>query len=212
MLRFFCASLLALAGCGQSVTPPPATPPELVNPPLFQAAYRIDAEMFPEGGGQGLPLVMVRDGAATRMEITTPASGRVVVLRVDGESFIIRETLGLYDVIRIPSDAAPQAPDVAWTAPGVRARRAGDCRVAAETGTLYESTDPAAGQRGLACISADGVMLEAHENGRLVWRASRVLRGPQDPALFELPEGAAIVDAATMADEADTAAARLRQP
>jgi hypothetical protein len=203
----------ALAACvgDPPDAPAPAPADELVNPPLFQAAYRVDAQMFPEDGGQGLPLVMVRDGARTRMEITTPASGRVVIITAGGDSFVIRETLGQYDVIRIPPEAAPQAPDVAWSGAGVRARRTGDCRVADENGTLYESTDAAAGQRGVACITADGVMLEAYENGRLVWRASRVLRGPQDPEQFALPAGAAVLDAAAVAAGADGALEQLRQ-
>ncbi len=204
MRRFAFALAMVLAACGDPPSPVGPTD-ELVTPPLFQAAYRVDAEMFPESGGAGLPLVMVRDGDRTRMEITTPESGRVVVISAAGESYLIRELLGLYDVIRIAPGAAPQPPDVAWTAPGVRVRRTGDCRVASETGGMFESTDPVTGQRGVACISSDGVMLEARENGRLVWRASRVLRGPQDPAQFTPPPGAAILDAEGLAANADTA-------
>jgi hypothetical protein len=204
-------SFLLLA-CGGDPPAAPAPSGELVNPALFVASYRVDATMFPEGGGPGLPLTMVRDADRTRMEITTPASGRVVIITLGADSFVIRETLGLYDVIRIPAALAPQAPDVAWAQAGVRVRRTGECRVSAEQGVLYESTDPAAGVRGVACISADGVMLEAHENGRLVWRASRVLRGVQDPDQFALPAGANAIDAAAIADEAEAATERLREP
>ncbi|MBO1075815.1 DUF4412 domain-containing protein [Roseomonas marmotae] len=46
------------------------------------------------------------------------------------------------------------------------------------------------GKGGVACLTADGVLLRAQQTGRQeVLEATRVTYGPQDPSRFRLPQG-----------------------
>lgn len=209
----FAFAAIALAACGaQDPTETRSTPgaDEAVRPPLFQAAYRVDAQIFPEDGSAPMPLVLIRDGAQTRMEVSLPNRGDAVFLVRDSETLMVMRLLGGDLVVRAPADAAPPIPDAALA--GADLRRIGDCMVAGEAGSLFENPNTGSGQPGRACITADGIMLQAFEGERLVWEANAVRRGPQDPALFEPPPGASIIDAADMGEAAAGMADQFQDP
>jgi hypothetical protein len=214
MTRFLLVlAALAVSGCGAQDTAQMRSEPgaeETVRPPLFQAAYRVDAQIFPEDGSAPLPLVLIRDGARTRMEVSLPNRGDAVFLVRDDETLMIMRLLGGDLVVRAPADAAPPIPEA--TLAGADLRRMGDCAVAGEAGSLFANPNTGTGQPGRACITADGIMLQAFEGERLVWQANAVRRGAQDPALFEPPLGASIIDAADMGEAAAGMADQFQDP
>ena len=78
-----------------------------------------------------------------------------------------------------------------------RLTRAGTASQAGERCTNYRWEE--GGQRGTACITADGVLLRGvNERGEGV-EATRVAYGRQDPARFRVPEGYRRVDLGDMA-------------
>lgn len=203
----------AVAACGaQDPTATRSVPGagEMVQPPLFQAAYRVDAQIFPEDGSAPLPLALIRDGRRTRLEMSLPHRGEAVFLVRETETLMIMRLLGDDLVVRVPADAAPSLPDAALA--GADLSRVGDCAVAGERGSLFENPNTGAGRAGRACIAPDGVMLQAFEDERLVWQAISVRRGPQDPGLFEPPPGAAVIDAAEMGQAAAGMADQFASP
>ena len=213
MNRFLIAAALGLAACGaQDPTATRSAPGEgeTVRPPLFQAAYRVDAQIFPEDGSAPMPLVLIRDGARTRLEVSLPNRGDAVFLVRDGETLMIMRLLDGDLVVRAPADAAPPIPDAGFA--GADLRRVGDCAVAGENGSLYENPNTGGGRPGRACITADGIMLQAFEGERLVWQASTVRREPQDPALFEPPPGVSIIDASVIGEAASGMAEQFQNP
>lgn len=196
-----------LAAC----TPPTSQPkegttaaeaPTVAPPAMFQASYRVDAQIFDEDSGQTNPLVLIRDGQKTRMEMTRVGEGQAVILMDGQQAMMIVDTMGTRMAMRMSADTIPQTPDANWAVTDPSVRRLGPCVAAGETGAEYESTDTGAGGRGVACITSDGIILKAMENGRTVWEATRVQRGPQDPALFVVPPGVQIVDIGALMDGA----------
>ena len=64
----------------------------------------------------------------------------------------------------------------------------GSTAVAGVPCTDWETAD-AAGRPTLLCLTADGVMLRASQNGVVLLEATAVSYAPQDPALFRAPDG-----------------------
>lgn len=210
----FSVALLAVAGCGQSTpsTGPTTPAADTVRPPLLQSAYRVEAQLLGQDGEAPMPLVLVRDGAKTRIEMTSAEHGQAVFIVRDGEALMISSAMGQPMAMRVPASSAPALPDQNWAATqDGNVRRIGDCNVIGEAGSRYQSQDTGEGVPGEACITQDGIMLEASEGGRVVWQATRVQRGPQDPALFEPPAGVTVVDMGDMAARAQAAADRFKQ-
>ncbi|MDX2235666.1 MAG: hypothetical protein NW200_14300 [Hyphomonadaceae bacterium] len=103
--------------------------------------------------------------------------------------------------VRIDDGDAPKPIEEAWITLGAdNARRTGDCTVAGEKGAKWAPRNQTDGMARVACITDDGIVLEVMEGQRTVWRATRVARGPQDPALFGVPAGYQIIDPQAIAD------------
>lgn len=49
-----------------------------------------------------------------------------------------------------------------------------------------------------SCVTTDGILLKATEDGAVTWETTSVARGPQDPALFTLPAGVQVMDLGAM--------------
>lgn len=104
--------------------------------------------------------------------------------------------------VRLDNDDAPTPIEQPWQALTEKnARSTGTCKIAGEGGRLWSPSTAEAGQTPrTACITDDGIVLEIRENGAVLWQATRVERGAQDPALFGIPSGYAIVDPKAVAD------------
>ena len=82
--------------------------------------------------------------------------------------------------------------DVSTAGAGLPGQEAGDYQrrgaeqVAGLPCTNWQTAD-AAGQQTLLCLTADGVMLQASQSGRVLLQATSVTFGPQDPAAFVPP-------------------------
>lgn len=90
------------------------------------------------------------------------------------------------------SVALTEAPGGAFSAPGTPAsgswRKVGPAVIAGEACTIWESADTDNHPTDF-CYTDDGLLLGATQSGRLVVQAVSVARVPQDPQLFEPPEG-----------------------
>ncbi len=49
-----------------------------------------------------------------------------------------------------------------------------------------------------ACVTNDGIILEAKEGDRITWQTTSVQRGPQAAELFTVPAGVQVIDMADM--------------
>jgi hypothetical protein len=93
--------------------------------------------------------------------------------------------------VRISDADAPQPLETPWAALGAsNARSVGDCNVAGQRGHEWAPKEaPAPGVERTACITADGIVLRVRENNRVLFEATNVQRGTQNPALFGVPPG-----------------------
>lgn len=98
--------------------------------------------------------------------------------------------------VRVADTEAPEPIEAPWAALGADgARSSGECNVAGEGGRLWSPRNASdQGVERTACITSDGIVLEVREGERLLFQATRVERGVQDPALFGVPPGYQVVD------------------
>ncbi|HYD88691.1 MAG TPA: hypothetical protein VEA80_14550 [Vitreimonas sp.] len=102
--------------------------------------------------------------------------------------------------VRIDDADAPQPLETAWAALGPKnTRTEGLCEVAGERGRLWRPRTAVAGVERVACITRDGIVLKVTENDLVLWEATSLQRGPQDPSLFGVPAGYRMVDPQTIA-------------
>ena len=96
----------------------------------------------------------------------------------------------------------PQPLEIAWAALGAENVRAvGRCRIAGERGTRWRTRQPVAPDVvRTACITPDGVVLKLTENDTVLFEATSLTRGPQQPSLFEIPETYLIIQNRELAD------------
>lgn len=103
--------------------------------------------------------------------------------------------------VRLDNADAPQAMETVWAALGkANARRVGDCEVAGEQGDEWEPRNSSTGVERTACITNDGIILRVRENDMVLWEATRLERGPQDPNLFGVPTNYAMIDPDAVAE------------
>jgi hypothetical protein len=155
--------------------------PVLIPTRDVAVTYRMDA------GGRVLEQRMRWSVAARRMRIDPPTPG--IFLLID---YAARRM----DVVRDPERSYVEMAAPA-TLPGMgssgesregRYVRGGGDEVSGMACTDWITHDT----KGLAteiCVTADGVMLRVRRDGHVLAGAARVEYGPQDPALFELPQG-----------------------
>lgn len=182
----------ALAACGQGGPGQSAdSGGAAVFPNLAGASYRAEVTVTHDAGV--LPLVLMRDGQRQRMEMQTPEGATTVIANAEtGESFVITTAGGQTMAMRME---APDFEDPAkewsgeWSA---TARRTGACSAAGEQGS--EWTHDADGAANTVCVTNDGIILRAAEDGRTVWETTSVQRGPQSAELFTVPAGVQVMD------------------
>jgi hypothetical protein len=159
---------------------------------LWQAATNQD--------GETIPVVMIRDGRKMRMEYNASQGASTIISNGDtGESFVITNQGGRTMAIRAAGfDQGLTNPADAWQGELAQdATRTGTCSVAGEDGEEWTKTTAEDGT-DTVCVTEDGIILRATDDGRIVWETTRVERGPQSAALFALPEGVEAMDLGNM--------------
>lgn len=174
-------------------------------PNLANASYRAEATITGEDG-RSLPMVMIRSGAKTRMEINAPQGASTVVSNGEtGESFVITNAGGRTMAMRMTDMDQFKDPAASWSAElAESATRSGDCSLAGEQGAEWTRTEDGAVKT--ACVTEDGILLRITDAGRTVWETTRVERGAQAPDLFEVPEGVQVLDLNNMRGMAEALA------
>jgi hypothetical protein len=192
-------SALSLAACGQgeNAADSGGASGGGLFPDLTSAAYRAEANLIAEDG-ETMPIVMVRDAGKVRMEFNA-AEGQSTIITNGENSYVITNqggqlmaisTSGLHEQFSNPADA--------WQGElAQNATRTGNCSVAGENGAEWTKTTAEDGT-DTVCVTQDGIILRATDDGRTVWETTRVQRGAQDAALFELPPGVQVMDLGNM--------------
>jgi hypothetical protein len=140
---------------------------------------------------------MIRDGRKSRFEITTGEGASTIVTNGDtGETFVLASQGGQTMALR--SSGASEAfndPTDAWQGElSQNATRTGTCSVAGENGAEWTKTTAEDGT-DTVCVTEDGIILRATDDGRVVWETTQVQRGAQSADLFVVPEGVQVIDA-----------------
>jgi hypothetical protein len=186
----------ALAACGQSTEQADGNSGGGLFPDLTRTAYRAEATITSQDG-EAMPIVMIRDGRKSRIEITTGEGASTIVTNGDtNESFVLTTQGGHQIAIR--SSGVTEGftdPADAWQGElSENATRTGTCSVAGENGAEWTKTTTEDGT-DTVCVTEDGIILKATDDGRVVWETTQVQRGAQSAELFTLPEGVQTIDA-----------------
>ena len=193
-------SAFALAACNQSGPVGGGGFPDLNG-----ASYRAEATV--QGpDGQTMPVVMIRSGNKMRMEMAGPQGQMAVVNNGDtGDSFVLMTNGGQTTAMQL-SAIDYKNPAEEWGADmAASATRTGTCSVAGESGTEWTRDDN--GEPNTACVTNDGIILRATDNGQTTWETTSVQRGAQSADLFVLPAGVQVMDMSAMIGAAANAAA-----
>lgn len=192
---------VVLAACGQpggsenvAEKPVNAFAKPDVFPALFQAAYRAEAiAASADPRAPTLPVTIYRDGRKTRIDMTAPGAGQgaIVFDQTSGEAVFLMSQAGQQLAMKMPPADVPKAAEDAWAKPA-GAGFVGACAGAGEVGGEWALSE--GGVARSACVTADGIILRTKEGDRIVWETTAISRGPQDAALFVVPEGVKIVD------------------
>jgi hypothetical protein len=202
-MRFVALALVsacALAACNQNGPAGGGAFPDLNS-----GSYRAEATV--QGpDGQSMPVVMIRSGAKMRMEMAGPTGQMAVVNNGDtGDSFVLMTNGGQTTAMDMSSIDYTN-PAEQWGAEyRATATRTGTCSVAGETGSAWSRE--ADGKTNTTCVTNDGIILQATEDGRTTWETTNVQRGAQSADLFVLPAGVQVMDMSAIAGAAASAAA-----
>jgi hypothetical protein len=161
-------------------------------PNLFQTAYRAEGTMTNPEDGQPMPVVMIRDGRRMRLEMTSAQGQMAIINNPDsGETFMVTSSGGQTVAMRVAT-ADYSNPAEEWQAEMSTATFVGPCSGAGQTGTEWTRTEGE--DVSNVCVTGDGIVLRASENGQTTWETTGVQRGSQNAALFAAPAGVRIVD------------------
>jgi hypothetical protein len=166
-----------------------------IFPNLFQTAYRVEANIRNTETGETSPIVMIRDGRKMRMEFSSAEGSGVIISDGDtGEAIIIMEANGRRFAMRNNNAAESfKAPEEYWAGElAETATFAGPCIHLGEAGGEWRRTDETGDTA--SCVTADGVILWATQNGERTWETTSIQRGPQSADLFTVPPGVEVLD------------------
>ena len=200
------AALALVSACALAACNPSAPAGGGGFPDLAGASYRAEANVQSPDGGT-MPVVMIRSGNKMRMEIASPQGQMAVINNGEtGDSFVLMTSGGQTTAMQM-SAIDYKNPAEEWGAEyASTATRTGSCAVAGESGS--EWTRETNGEQHTACVTDDGIILRATEDGRTTWETTSVQRGPQSADLFVLPPGVQAVDMSAIAGAAASAAAQ----
>ncbi len=173
------ASAVALAIC--AVVPRGASA-ETARPQLLPTRD-VDVSYSIIQNGHTLPQRIRWTAGARLLRIDPPIQGLFVIVDYDRKRM---------SMVRDAEHAAVDMDAPAAVLAGLQNRldtttRGADERVAGLTCTNWQTTD-AANKPATVCITADGVLLQVRSQGQVVLTASSVRYGPQQAALFQVPE------------------------
>lgn len=181
-------------------------------PDLNSGAYRAEATVTDREGGT-TPIVMIRDGGNMRMEINAAEGASTIITNGEtGESFVVTSQGGQTMAIRMSGfNQGFTNPIEEWQGDLAQtATRTGNCSVAGENGAEWTKTTAEDGT-DTVCVTEDGIILRATDDGRVAWETTSVQRGPQSAALFTLPEGVEAMDLGNMGDAFNQALEAAKQ-
>jgi len=156
--------------------------PVLVPTRDVAVTYRMDA------GGRMLEQRMRWSAAAKRMRVDPPTPGIFVLIDyVAHRMEVVREPERSFVEMAAPATLPGMG------APATESRGGGYVRGGADEVLGMACTDwttrDSKDRVTEICVTADGVLLRVRVDGRVRADAARVEYGPQDPALFQLPQG-----------------------
>jgi hypothetical protein len=206
-------SACALAACNQSGPSDSADSNAGggLFPDLATASFRAEATLT-SNDGEAMPIVMIRDGRKVRMEFNAGEGASAVITNGEsGESYVLTTQGGRTMAIRASGfDDAISDPAHEWQGDlAESATRTGTCSVAGENGAEWTKTTTEDGT-DTVCVTEDGIILRATDDGRTVWETTSVQRGPQAAAQFELPAGVQVMDLGNLGAAAQQAIDRAR--
>ena len=219
-MRFVAAAALAalaLAACNQNSASTTAQNDTAatqssgggVFPDLGNAHYRIEATMT--RADRSLPMVMTRDGAKMRVDTNVDGNSQTMIINPEThQALMIMSRGGQQMAMRMDESAFP---DVTrdWNGRAqAEVRRAGDCALAGEHGSVWEHTDADGKNTRTVCVTNDGIPLRITNNGATMMETTSVQRGAQAANLFEAPPGVRVMDVSGLSAQANAMAARLR--
>ncbi len=198
------AALVLVFACALAACNPSAPGGGSAFPDLTRASYRAEANV--QGPDGAMPVVMIRSGNKMRMELTNADGQMAIVNNADtGDSFVLMTSDGRTTAMQM-SAIDYENPADEWNADmTATARRTGSCSAAGESGA--EWTRDVGGETSTACVTDDGIILRATEDGHTTWETTRIQRGPQSADLFVLPPGVQVMDMSAIAGAAASAAA-----
>lgn len=219
-------SALALAACNPSAqsgggnTASNGAAPSASGgfPNLSNASYRAEGTMNPTNG-EPIPVVMVRSGQKSRMEMNRPEGQMVMISDLethDAYSIVTQggHTMAMHMDL---SGTAAANPTAVWQSQTSGVTQTGPCSAAGESGTSWTRTpqpdEQVAGQPAKpmsACVTSDGILLWTKSGDDTTWQTTRVTRGPQDPAQFTVPAGVHVQEMGNISAQAAAMAARMR--
>lgn len=209
-------TILALAACNPSAPSGEAEQQADAGgglfPDLTSTAYRAEATLTNENG-ETMPVVMIRDGRKLRMEVNSAQGASTMISNAEtGESFILSTAAGRTMALRATGLSEQFAnPADAWQGElATTATRTGDCSVAGENGAEWTKTTAEDGT-DTVCVTQDGIILRATDDGRVAWETTSVQRGAQEASLFQLPPGVQVVDLGDMGGAAQRALEAAKQ-
>jgi hypothetical protein len=150
------------------------------------AAYVLDAVAAPSATATP-PVTAPADASAP-----APATGEASAAPAAGVA------------VRIDDAQAPAPLEMAWAALGAdNAEHVGACEAGGEAGQEWRPRETASDAARAACITEDGIVLRITQNGAVLWEATAVQRGDQDPSLFGVPAGYELVDPQAVTEQVE---------
>jgi len=179
-------------------------------PDLFSGSYREEGTLTLSG--HSAPFVTYRAGHKMRLELDTPNMGHTIAI-VDPDAHLMVNIVsmgGQQMGFRMTDDKAIPDASAQWRSIASESHRTGECAVAGEHGQVWEHADAGGANPRSVCVTGDGVLLRATNNGETTWQATVVQRGPQSEDLFRAPQGVRLMELGPGA--ASALAARLHPP
>jgi len=159
--------------------------------PVIVPTRDVDVLYRTDQGGQMLQQRLRWDEKDQLMRVDSPSPGLWMLVEYrNRQIFLVSDPQK--SILEMGAKAGP----LPGQPGGQNFTRRGTDQVAGTPCTEWEATDTQ-GQPTLACLTADGVLLRAMRGKVVLIQAERVSLGPQDPALFKLPDGYARTQAPT---------------
>jgi hypothetical protein len=151
--------------------------------PIIIPTRDVDVLYQADEGGQQLQQRLRWDVKDQLMRVDSPSPGLWMLVNYrNRQIFLVNDPQK--SILELGAKAGP----LPGQPGGTNFVRRGTEQVAGTPCTQWEATD-SQGQPTLACLTSDGVLLQAMRGRVVLIQAQRLTYGPEDPALFKLPDG-----------------------